>query len=153
MVIFHSYVSLPEGTCYSREISSWIHDSHSFFPAYIRDLTTASLILHCRQCPSSCRSLVKMGGTTWCSDKNWMLGSIWSIWGVPQMGDPQNGWSIYNGKAYYNGWVRGTPIDGTLHLWWLDHNGSISISEMLDWQVLKLYGSSCWTKSTPFECI
>ena len=48
-------------------------------------------------------------------DENWM--NIWMkyIWGFPYMGYP-NSWMVYSGKSYENGWFRGTPISGNLHV-------------------------------------
>ena len=42
----------------------------------------------------------------------------WSIWGFHKWGDTQNGWfiNVYNGKSYWNGWFRGTPTLGNLHV-------------------------------------
>jgi len=39
------------------------------------------------------------------------------IWRFPKMEVPQNGWFIYNGISYKNGWFGGTPILGNHHIY------------------------------------
>ena len=39
------------------------------------------------------------------------------IWRFPKMEVPQNGWFIYNGISYQNGWFGGSPILGNHHIY------------------------------------
>ena len=101
MTIFNSHVKLPEGIWF---MNPWFPQLTLFTP----EISPPKPSWRCRQCPSSCRSLVGI-----------------YLRGVPSMGIPKS-WMVYNGKAYEKPmkslweWMvsQGTRIHGSLFFWW-----------------------------------
>ena len=118
MTIFNSHVKLPEGIWF---MNPWFPQLTLFTPG----IWPPKPSWRCRQCPSSCRSLVGI-----------------YLRGVPSMGIPKS-WMVYNGKAYEK------PMK-SLWEWMVSQGTRIHGSLFFDGTVFRI---QLGTKSSPFECI
>ena len=110
--------------------------------------------------------------TTWAAEetRNWdpsgwskrvmevmLLAIMWIIWGFPEMGVPPK-CMVYKGKSHQNGWFRGAPILGNLHIFFMTFSHVWCFSALFCWCLVDYtrFVHFAWLKlgkKHPSECL